>query len=134
MGLRGLELRLLKHIREAIVVDAVRDYLEHSRAAGRLLNPAVELKKPILEKGFSPPGLQDAMAMIARLSPRTKPHVRYEPGSGIRVERVPDRRTSSQPLQFPDEDELIECILTPPRTRHSRKEARLHRLFNKHQG
>jgi hypothetical protein len=132
VGLRSLELRLLKHLREAIVEEAVHDYLERSRDAGRLLNPVDELKKPILDTGFSPPGLQDAMSLIFRCQPRRRPRLKFDAsGNILGVERVEDPLESQEPRRFPDEDELVECILKPPHATYSRKEARLDRIFNK---
>jgi hypothetical protein len=134
LGLRSLEKLLRPEIRGKVVEEAVQDYLDRSRESGRLLNPTTELKEPILSQGFSPAGLQDAIASIYRLRGRSRRRIKQDAHGNITgVEIIPAAEQPTKAVQFPNEDELVEMILAPSPKSPSRRERRLHRLSIKGQ-
>jgi hypothetical protein len=117
-------------MRYRTVERVVMDYLDRSRQAGKLLNPVTELKMPILEQGFSPPGIQDAIVKISQLQPRRRRRAAdFHYGMPEKARQVEEERPQEPPA-FPDADELIEIILTPGPKPPSLRERRLHRLYN----
>ncbi len=117
MGIRGIERRLAAELCYEAVADAVDDYLEESRQAGRLLWPHEHLVVPIIRAGYYPPGLLGVKDFIFRhqdVARAERKHMGEEAGE----------------LSLPDEGELIEEIMWPYptarlRARQRREEARL---------
>jgi hypothetical protein len=66
MGLRSIERHLAAELCYEAVTNAVRDYLEESRKAGRYLYYYENLVVPIIRAGFYPPGLLDVKHFIFR--------------------------------------------------------------------
>jgi len=117
MGIRGIERRLAAELCYEAVADAVDDYLEESRQAGRLLWPHEHLVLPIIRAGYHPPGLLGVKDFIFRhqdVARAERKHMGEEAGE----------------LSLPDEGSLIEWIMWPYptarlRARQRREEARL---------
>ena len=117
MGIRGIERRLAAELCYEAVADAVDDYLEESRQAGRLLWPHEHLVLPIIRAGYYPPGLLGVKDFIFRhqdVARAERKHMGEEAGE----------------LSLPDEGSLIEWIMWPYptarlRARQRREEARL---------
>jgi hypothetical protein len=114
-----------------VVARAVEDYLEQSRQVGRLLNPVTHLKIVILQQGFSPPGIQDALLAISKLQPRRKRRAAELLYASPGDLRPPEADEPQDPPRFPDPEELIELILTPGPKPASSKAARLHKVHER---
>jgi len=100
MGIRGIERRLAAELCYEAVAEAVHDYLEESRQAGRLLWPHEHLVVPIIRAGYYPPGLLDVKDFIYRhqdVARAERKHMGEEAGE----------------LSVPDEGSLIEEIMWP---------------------
>jgi hypothetical protein len=99
MGIRSVEKRLAAELCFEAVVQAVNDYLDECRRAGRYLPPHEHLVTPIIRAGFYPPGLLSVRDVIFR----EEMIARAEAKDG------PD----GQGLHLPDADSLIEAIMYP---------------------
>ncbi len=99
MGIRSIEKQLAAELCFEAVVDAVNDYLDECRQAGRYLPPHEHLEMPILRAGFYPPGLLSIKHFISR-EKETQAEGRDGTGEGRK-------------LDLPDADSLIEAIMHP---------------------
>ena len=100
MGIRSIEKRLAAELCFEAVVEAVDDYLDECRQAGRYLPPHEHLEMPIIRAGFYPPGLLDVKHFIFREEMIARAERRSATGKGRK-------------LGLPDADSLIEAIMHP---------------------
>src|SRR3990170_6084509 len=116
MGIRSIEKRLAAELCFEAVVEAVNDYLDECRQAGRSLPPHEHLVMPIIRAGFYPPGLLSIKHFISRQEKEARAERRNGTGEG-------------KELDLPDADSLIEAIMYPFPT--SRLRAAIHRKLLK---
>ncbi len=95
-----MEKQLAAELGFEAVVEAVNDYLDACRQAGRYLPPHDHLVMPIIRAGFYPQGLLSIKHFISR----EKQEAQAEGRDGIGVVRK---------LDLPDADSLIEAIMYP---------------------
>ncbi len=100
MGIRSIEKQLAGELCFEAVVEAVNDYLDECRQAGRYLPPHEHLVMPIIRAGFYPPGLLSIKHFISREEKAARAEGRDGTGEGRK-------------LGFPDADSLIEAIMHP---------------------
>ncbi len=100
MSIRSIEKQLAAELCFEAVVEAVNDYLDACRQAGRYLPPHEHLVMPIIRAGFYPQGL----FKITHIISREEKAARAETSDGIGKGRK---------LGFPSADSLIEEIMYP---------------------
>ena len=100
MSIRSVEKRLAAELCFEAVVEAVNDYLDECRQAGRYLPPHEHLVMPIIRAGFYPPGLLDVKHFIFREEMIARAERRKATGKG-------------RELDLPSADSLIEAIMQP---------------------
>ena len=100
MGIRSIEKRLAAELCFEAVVEAVNDYLDACRQAGRYLPPHEHLVMPIIRAGFYPQGLFKITHFISREEMAAWAERRDGTGAGRK-------------LDFPSADSLIETIMYP---------------------
>ena len=100
MSIRSIEKQLAAELCFEAVVEAVNDYLDECRQAGRYLPPHEHLVMPIIRAGFYPPGLLSIKHFISR----EREEAQAEGRDGTREGRK---------LALPDADSLIEAIMYP---------------------
>ena len=100
MGIRSIEKQLAAELCFEAVVEAVNDYLDKGRLAGRYLPPHEHLVMPIIRAGFYPPGLLSIKHFISREEMIARAEKRDGTGRG-------------RELNLPDADSLIEGIMRP---------------------
>ncbi len=100
MGIRFIEKQLAAELCFEAVVEAVNDYLDECKQAGRYLPPHDHLVIPIIRAGFYPPGLLDVKHFIFREEMIARAERRVGTGKG-------------RELDFPSADSLIEIIMYP---------------------
>jgi hypothetical protein len=113
MGIRSIEKRLAAELCFEAVVQAVNDYLDECRRAGRYLPPHEHLVTPIIRAGFYPQGLLSIKHFISREEMTARAERRDGTGEGGK-------------LHLPDADSLIEAIMYPfptPRLRTANRRA-----------
>ena len=111
MGIRSVEKRLAAELCFEAVVEAVNDYLDECRQAGRYLPPHEHLVLPIIRAGFYPPGLLDVKHFIFREEKAARAARKDATGKG-------------EELGFPSADSLIEAIMHPYPTNRLRTAVR----------
>jgi len=100
MGIRSIEKQLAAELCFEAVVEAVNDYLDECRQAGRYLPPHEHLVMPIIRAGFYPQGLLSIKHFISREEKAAWAERRDETGEGRK-------------LDLPSADSLIEMIMYP---------------------
>ncbi len=100
MSIRSIEKQLAAELCFEAVAEAVNDYLDECRQAGRYLPPHEHLVMPIIRAGFYPPGLLSIKHFIFR----EEMAAQAERGGGTGKGRK---------LDFPSADSLIEDIMHP---------------------
>ncbi len=100
MGIRSIEKQLAAELCFEAVVEAVNDYLDGCRQAGRYLPPHDHLVMPIISAGFYPQGLFKITHFISREEKAAWAERRSAAGKGRK-------------LDFPSADSLIEEIMYP---------------------
>ena len=100
MGIRSIEKQLAAELCFEAVVEAVNDYLDECRQAGRYLPPHEHLVMPIIRAGFYPQGLFKITHFISREKMEARAEGRDGTGEGRK-------------LDLPDADSLIEAIMYP---------------------
>ncbi len=109
MGLRDLERRFLLQICEQEIRKVVEAYVAKCAQERRISNPAEYLKKPILERGIEPPGMQSAMHCLAGLRPRTPARViKGDDGFPDRKRRI--QLVSKDRVKLPSADKLVRLL------------------------
>ena len=100
MGIRSIEKQLAAELCFEAVVEAVNDYLDEGRLAGRYLPPHEHLVMPIIRAGFYPQGLFKITHFIFREEKAARAEMSDTTGKGRK-------------LDFPCADSLIEEIMYP---------------------
>ncbi len=100
MGIRSIEKQLAAELCFEAVVEAVNDYLDACRQAGRYLPPHEHLVMPIIRAGFYPSGLLSIKHFISREKMEAQAERRDGTGEVMK-------------LDLPDADSLIEAIMYP---------------------
>ncbi len=100
MSIRSIEKRLAAELCFEAVVEAVNDYLDECRQAGRYLPPHEHLVMPIIRSGFYPQGLFKITQFISL----------EEKAAGAKRS---DATGKGSKLDFPSADSLIETIMHP---------------------
>ena len=100
MGIRSIEKQLAAELCFEAVVEAVNNYLDECRQAGRYLPPHEHLVMPIIRAGFYPQGLFKITHFIFREEAIARAEGRDRAGEGRK-------------LDLPDADSLIETIMYP---------------------
>ncbi len=100
MSIRSIEKQLAAELCFEAVAEAVNDYLDECRQAGRYLPPHEHLVMPIIRAGFYPPGLLSIKHFISREEILARAERRDGTGEGRK-------------LDLPDADSLIEAIMRP---------------------
>ncbi len=100
MGIRSIEKQLAAELCFEAVVEAVNNYLDECRLAGRYLRPHEHLVMPIIRAGFYPPGLLSIKHFISREEMIARVEKKNATGEG-------------RELDFPSSDSLIEEIMRP---------------------
>ncbi len=100
MSIRSIEKQLAAELCFEAVVEAVNDYLDECRQAGRYLPPHEHLVMPIIRAGFYHPGLLGVKHFISREEMIARAEGRDGTGEGRK-------------LALPDADPLIEAIMYP---------------------
>ena len=100
MSIRSIEKRLAAELCFEAVVQAVNDYLDECRRAGRYLPPHEHLLTPIIRAGFYPQGLLSIKHFISREEKAARAERRDGTGEG-------------RGLDLPSADSLIEEIMHP---------------------
>jgi hypothetical protein len=119
MGIRSIEKQLAAELCFEAVVEAVNDYLDECRLAGRYLPPHERLVMPIIHAGFYPPGLLVVKHFIRREEMIARAEMRDGTGKG-------------RELDITSADSLIEAIMHPYPT--SRLRTARHRKMLQLQG
>ncbi len=100
MSIRSVEKQLAAELCFEAVVEAVNDYLDECRQAGRYLPPHEHLVMPIIRTGFYPQGLFKITHFIFREEMAARAERRDATGKGRK-------------LDFPSANSLIETIMHP---------------------
>jgi hypothetical protein len=99
MGIRSIEKRLAAELCFEAMVEAVNDYLDECRRAGRYLPPHEHLITPKVRAGFYPQGLLSIKHFISREEVTARAERRDGTGEGR--------------LHLPGADSLIEAVMYP---------------------